>query len=116
MDDCTISREREAERVIFHLAGSFDRAGAWDLRARLDGEATPEVLLDFSLVREFSDLGLAVVAHGLIAGLKHVHFRGVCQHQLRIFQYCGVPIHEVPAENDAGPARSLTPFTAQPRA
>src|SRR6266568_1583582 len=75
MDDCTISREREAERVIFHLAGSFDRAGAWDLRARLDGEATPEVLLDFSLVREFSDLGLAVVAHGLIAGSKHVHFR-----------------------------------------
>lgn len=115
MDDGTISRERDAERVIYRLAGSFDRAGAWDLRARIDRDAVPEVLLDFSMVREFSDLGLAVVAHGLIAGSKHVHLRGACQHQLRIFQYCGVPVHDLPADSDAGPARPFTPSAAEPR-
>jgi len=101
MDDGTISRERDGERVLYRLGGSFDRAGAWDLRARIDEDAETEVLLDFSLVRDFSDLGLAVVAHGLLAGAKHVHFRGVRQHQLRIFQYCGVIIDELRARGAA---------------
>jgi hypothetical protein len=114
MDDGTISREREAERVIYRLAGSFDRAAAWDLRARIDRDAALEVLLDFSLVRDFSDLAVAVVAHGLIAGAKHVHFRGVRQHQLRIFQYCGVPIPALPTDSDATPAVPFPAFAAAP--
>ena len=111
IDDSTISREREGERVLYRLSGSFDRAGAWDLRACIDREPATEVLLDFSLVRDFSDLGLAVVAHGLIAGAKHVHFRGVRQHQLRIFQYCGVVIDELRAGGFASPG---TPFAHSP--
>ena len=95
MDDGTISLERDGNRVTYHLAGSFDRASAWELRARIDREPTAEVMIDFSLVRDFSDLGLAVVAHGLIAGAKNVHFRGLRQHQLRIFQYCGVGLDEL---------------------
>ena len=112
MDDATISREREGEKVIYRLSGSFERTGAWDLRARIDREPASEMLLDFSQVRDFSDLGLAVVAHGLIAGAKRVHFRGVRQHQLRIFQYCGVVIDEL----HAGVAGAATLVPAEPRA
>lgn len=94
MADCDISRERDGDRVLYRLSGVFDRTGAWSLREKLDGETAEDVLLDFSLVRDFSDLGVAVVAHGLHETPRRVRFRGLRQHQLRIFRYCGVSIDD----------------------
>lgn len=95
MADCIISREPDGERVVYRVAGSFDRAGAWSLREQVERESAREVLLDFSLVREFSDLGVAVLAHGLTTAGRRVLFRGLRQHQLRVFRYCGVAVDEL---------------------
>jgi anti-anti-sigma regulatory factor len=114
MSDCDISFEREGDRAIYRLSGVFDRAGAWALRAKLDRETASEVLLDFSLVRDFSDLGVAVVAHGLTEIPRRVLFRGLRQHQLRIFRYCGVSIEETSARESL--ASASTASSAEPRA
>ena len=63
----------------------------------MDRETAPEVLVDFSLVRDFSDLGVAVLAQGVQSSGRRVQFRGLRQHQLRIFRYCGVTVDEVSA-------------------
>lgn len=112
MNDCNITRERDGERVLYRLSGVFDRSSAWALRAKLDRELTAEVLLDFSLVRDFSDLGVAVLAHGLTEAKRRVLFRGLRQHQLRIFRYCGVAIDETSARESVASAA----LPAEPRA
>jgi anti-anti-sigma regulatory factor len=113
MADCTISREVDGKRVVYRLGGVFDRSGAWSLRDKIESEpAGAEVLLDFSLVRDFSDLGVAVLAHGLSAGTHQVLFRGLRQHQLRIFRYCGVVVDEGHARE---PAAATTTGTVAER-
>ena len=107
MPDGTISREPDGERVVFRVAGAFDRTAAWSLREQVEREAAREVLLDFSLVRDFSDLGVAVLAHGLTAARRRVLFRGLRQHQLRVFRYCGVAVEELAARDV--PAREVAP-------
>ena len=99
MSESTITREWEGDRLVIRLCGVFDRPSAWAVRDRVEREAAQEVLLDFSLVREFSDLGVAVLAHGLSGLRRRVAFRGLRQHQLRIFRYCGVSIEEMGAQD-----------------
>jgi anti-anti-sigma regulatory factor len=95
--ECVVTREWEGERIVLRIAGVFDRGNAWSLRERVERETAPEVLLDFSLVRDFSDLGVAVLAQGVHASGRRVLFRGLRQHQLRIFRYCGVVVDEISA-------------------
>ena len=97
MSECTFTRDRDGERLVYRLSGIFDRAAAWLLREELEHEMNGEVLLDFSRVRDFSDLGVAVLAHGLTITSRRVLFRGLRQHQLRIFRYCGVAVEELSA-------------------
>jgi anti-anti-sigma regulatory factor len=101
MITCTISRTDEGGRVVYLLEGGFDRASAWTLRERVARESAAEVLLDFERVREFSDLGVAVLAHGLTGATRRVLFRGLRQHELRIFRYCGVAVDELSAHGSA---------------
>jgi anti-anti-sigma regulatory factor len=95
MSERTMSREIDGGRAVYRFGGTFDRASAWTLRDQVERESAAEVLLDFSLVREFSDLAVAVLAHGLTATGRRVQFRGLRQHQLRIFRYCGVAVDEL---------------------
>lgn len=99
MSESTITRDWEGDRLVIRINGVFDRASAWAVRDRVERETAQQVLLDFSLVREFSDLGVAVLAHGLSGSRRQVAFRGLRQHQLRIFRYCGVPIEETGAHD-----------------
>jgi anti-anti-sigma regulatory factor len=90
---CVFLRETEGSRTVIRLSGVFDRASAAELAERLQlEEATREVVLDFSLVREFADLGVAALAHGLAGGRQRLLMRGLRQHQLRIFRYFGVDV------------------------
>jgi anti-anti-sigma regulatory factor len=98
MSECGISRELEDGCPVLRIVGVFDRPAAWSLRARVEQETGRELILDFSLVREFSDLAVAVLAHGLQARTLRVRVRGMRQHQLRIFRYCGHPLDEVPLD------------------
>jgi anti-anti-sigma regulatory factor len=103
---CTIERTEDGRGAVYVLAGGFDRASAWALRERVERELVPEVLLDFTRVREFSDLGVAVLAHGLTGASRRIRFRGLRQHELRIFRYCGVAVEELAAEPLGRPAAS----------
>lgn len=97
--------EREGDRLIFRMSGVFDRASAWKLRESIERESGSELLLDFSRVRDVSDLGVAVLAHGLSRRQERVLFRGLRQHELRILRYCGVAVDETSArEAEAAPA------------
>jgi anti-anti-sigma regulatory factor len=97
MTSCTIGAAHEGGRGVFTLTGVFDRTTAWELRDQLEREAAPELILDFSQVRDFSDLGVAILAHALSGKDRRVLFRGLRQHQLRILRYCGVSVEETSA-------------------
>jgi anti-anti-sigma regulatory factor len=97
--ECSIQRDRDRDRVVFRITGSFERASAWALRSRMERESAAEVLLDFTEVRDFSDLAVAVLAHGLTGAARRVSFRGLRPHQLRIFRYCGVAVDELSARD-----------------
>lgn len=110
--DCTLTKERDGERVVVRLAGIFDRASAWKLRGLVEAEGPGELLLDFAHVRDLSDLGLAVLAHGLTQRGGRVLFRGLRQHQIRILRYCGVAVDETSAreaETSPAPWNATTP-------
>lgn len=109
--DCTIAMEWDGDRLAFRLSGTFDRASSWKLRAKIEDENASELLLDFSDIRDFSDLGVAVLAHALVRRGGRVLFRGLRQHQTRIFRYCGVAVDEPgarAAEAGTGVERALS--------
>jgi anti-anti-sigma regulatory factor len=101
MPGCRIVRETEGQRAVIRVAGVFDRPSAIELNERLEREAAGDVVLDFSLVREFADLGVAALAEGLAVAERRVRLRGLRQHQLRIFRYFGVDLEPAPAALEA---------------
>jgi anti-anti-sigma regulatory factor len=115
MADCTISQERDGDRKLYRIVGVLDRVAAWTLRERIERDLAGEVLLDFTHVRDFSDLGVAVLAHGLTSSGRRVLFRGLGQHQLRIFRSCGVAVDELSAREAAASASARDPAGAELR-
>jgi anti-anti-sigma regulatory factor len=101
---CEFIREAEGDRAVFRLAGVLDRAAASELAERLRAEQCGEVVLDFSLVREFADLAVATLARALAEGERRPLLRGLRQHQLRIFRYFGVDLE---ARTSTPPAPAL---------
>ncbi|HZZ83065.1 MAG TPA: STAS domain-containing protein [Anaeromyxobacteraceae bacterium] len=100
---CDIVLEREGDRMTLRVSGELDRGGAWSLRELLQKEKAARVTLDFSLVREFSDIAVAVLARALTEVTRPCALRGLRQHQLRIFKYCGVELgDDSPADPEAG--------------
>lgn len=97
MPGCRMVRETEGDRAVIRVAGVFDRSSAIELTERLGRERSRDVVLDFSLVREFADLGVAALAEGLASADRRVRLRGLRQHQLRIFRYFGVDLEPAPA-------------------
>ncbi len=89
MPGCRIERETEGDHVVIRVSGTFDSASASELRDWVSRERSGELVLDFSHVREFADLGVAALARGLSDGDRRLRFRGLRQHQLRIFRYFG---------------------------
>jgi STAS domain-containing protein len=95
--------------VLIQLEGTFDAPAAREVRARLRAlPADARVVVDFGRVGTFLDLGVAVMAPGLLeeqAG--RVSVRGLRQHQHRLFRYFGVDLdtHQpAPVEQDIADA------------
>ncbi len=99
-------QQRGAEQVVIRLDGTFDAVAAWSVRGQLGKlPADANVLLDFSQVREFYDLGVAVMASGLAAlGGPHVAVRGLRQHQHRMFRSFGIDVDAL--RQGSGPAET----------
>lgn len=90
----TDERLQPGGEILIRVDGTFDAPAAWDVRGRLGAiPATTSVVIDFSQVREFNDLGVAVMASGLAPGQgPRVMVRGLRQHQHRMFRYFGVDL------------------------
>jgi hypothetical protein len=96
-----VTRGARGELVI-RIDGTFDHQAATRLSGWL-GEVprNADVVLDFSMVREFHDFGLAAMA-GPIAGLCGVQVLGLGRHQQRLLRYFGVDLSKlsVPLQGD----------------
>jgi len=95
MPGCCIERELQDGRTVIRVSGVFDSDSACELREQLSREPGDDVVLDFSLVREFADLGVATLAHGLAGAERRFRLLGLRQHQLRIFRYFGVDVESL---------------------
>jgi hypothetical protein len=79
--------------VLIQLEGTFDAPAAREVRARLRAlPADARVVVDFGRVGTFLDLGVAVMAPGLLEEAGRVSVRGLRQHQHRLFRYFGVDL------------------------
>jgi anti-anti-sigma regulatory factor len=85
------ARQPETE-ILIRLDGVFDAVAAWRVRGQLQKlPCDAQVVLDFSKVRDFADLGVAVMASGLAEQSgPRVVLRGLRQHQHRMFRYFGI--------------------------
>lgn len=85
--------------ILIRVDGTFDAAAAWQVRGCLGSLSVEDrVVLDFSRVKEFYDLGIAVVANGIAeAAPPRVELRGLREHQHRLFRYFGVDVDALAA-------------------
>ncbi len=106
MKDCTLEKDRESGRTVMRLTGIFDRECALDLRDELR-RTEGDVLLDFSLVRDFDDLGVATLARELLeSGDRSIGVCGLREHQLRLFRYLGIDVDDLASRVRPSHARS----------
>ncbi len=118
MTGSTFVTEVDGGRTVIRVSGIFDRGSAVALREMLDRARGEDVVLDFSLVREFADLGVATLANRLAgAAGQRVALRGLRQHQLRLFRYFGVDLEALPARVEPVPPGAVEeePVPASPR-
>ncbi|MFL5260843.1 MAG: hypothetical protein ACJ79R_13750 [Anaeromyxobacteraceae bacterium] len=112
MLDCTISRAERRGRAIYAVEGLFNRVAAWSLRDRIERDPLREIVIDFTRVRDFSDLAVAVLAHGLTTATRRVLLRGLRQNQVRIFRACGVAVDELLLADGPGAGSDVAPHDA----
>jgi hypothetical protein len=101
----SIQREELGGTAHYVLSGRFDGKVAFDLAKQLGADKSARIVLDFSQIAEFADYGVAVLSQHLgdSAG-REIHFRGLRQHQLRLFQYFGVDVEALARPVIPGPA------------
>jgi anti-anti-sigma regulatory factor len=83
-----IHREESPPSVTVLVEGTLDAAAAAQLRASLEALPAPELVLDFSRVRQFQDAAVAVLTPAL-AGRTH-RLLGLGPHQARVFRCFGL--------------------------
>jgi hypothetical protein len=110
MPACSLEREVIGSTAFYRMIGKFEASCAWELSRRLEQEPLGEVVVDFSQVSEFVDYGIAIIAGALVGSRRPIEFRGLRQHQERLFGYFGVDPAELagprrPGSNVPEPAR-----------
>ena len=80
----------ERQPMIIEANGTFDVPAAERVvRQLLEADPDREVRVDLTQVRDFHDMGVAVLARAL-GGRRHVAVRGLRTHQLRLLRYLGI--------------------------
>jgi hypothetical protein len=100
---CRFEREVEPGGAVIRMSGSFDRASALELRDRIVEEPGRDLVLDFTRVNDFADLGIATLASALGGEERHLRLRGLRHHQVRMFGYFGVKVASAAVPDDAVP-------------
>lgn len=82
----------ERGEVVIRIDGTFDAGAAMRLAGWLVEVPQDDALvLDFTRVRDFEDVGLASVADDLVARARLV-VKGLNRHQERMLRYLGVDL------------------------
>ncbi len=77
--------------TVIHLEGVFDVPAAHRLaRALARTDASEQVRIDLTKVREFHDYGVTVLAQALVSRGARVVVHGLGQHHRRLLRYLGV--------------------------
>lgn len=87
IDRLPIEREDNDGVTVLHLNGDFDRETAGLLRSMIEQLPPGDVILDFSRARNFLDLAVPMLTHGL--DHRTIRTTGLPRHQERVFQYFG---------------------------
>ena len=90
MPTCSLEREVKGNAAFYWISGKFDGSCAWELSGRLQNEPFSQVVVDFSQATDFLDCSVGVIAATLLTSRKRIQFRGLRQHQERLFGYFGV--------------------------
>ncbi len=87
---------QEPEFMIIEATGTFDAAAAERVVLQIF-QAAPEleVRVDLTRVRDFHDLGVAMLGRAL-GGRRRVAVRGLRPHQVRLLKYLGIDADEGP--------------------
>src|SRR5574337_1425943 len=83
---------------VIERGGTFDVPAARQVALVLAGAPGLEVRIDLSRVRDFPDLGLAVLARSLAGRRPRARVFGLRQHPVRLLRYLGIE-----TEPEAGP-------------
>ena len=89
-----IVREERGGTVTFLLTGTFDARAAVRLRQMLENVDGACVVVDFSRVRFFVDVAVAVLSGGLKS--RSVELRGLGRHQESVFRYFDIKVGREP--------------------
>jgi len=86
-----IMHDSNRQSDLITVEGTFDAVAASALHQRIVGSRRlRRVVLDFSRARDVSDLGIAVLAHGLVDDRVAVRLRGLSMHHERMLRYLGL--------------------------
>ncbi len=81
--------------LVISMDGTFDVVAAQHVaRALAAANASQLVRIDLTHVRQFNDLGVAVLGEALACRGERVDVRGLRLHQLRLLRYLGVDAGE----------------------
>ncbi len=90
--------EKRLEAQVIRPDGLFDVAAAQDVARRLAGVPSGVfVRVDLTRVRDFDDLGVALLARALAESPGHVAVQGLRQHHRRLLRYLGIETGEAEA-------------------
>lgn len=90
----------EPDAKVIRVDGVFDVPAAQQLARELADAGDGEIRIDLTRVREFHDLGVALLAREL-AHRERTQVAGLRHHHVRLLRYLGV---------DAGPADFVEPI------
>ncbi|HVE87275.1 MAG TPA: STAS domain-containing protein [Myxococcales bacterium] len=100
-----IFREENGNTATFRLTGTFDARAAVRLRKLLEEADAPRLVIDFSRVRQFVDVAVAVLSGGLKS--RSVELRGLGRHQESVFRYFDIPVARDPDHRYYQPEEAL---------
>ncbi len=98
-----MSEQKRHDEIVISVEGTLDPMAASLLRSRLTAaHASVPVVLDFGHARDVHDLGMAVLAHGLVSDHLTVRFRGLSLHHERMLRYLGFDVATLEGSSATG--------------
>jgi len=91
-----MEQQKAAEQVVLRPRGAFGLLEAFQLERQLFAEPRREVLIDFSLVEDATDVSLIVLSDVVRLAGPRLQLAGVANPHRRVLEEFGVALAELP--------------------